>query len=92
MNEKESIIKYAAKVLQEEADAVQNLKQYLTDDFVKSVETILHSKGRVIVTGIGKSAIIGQKIVSTLNFSAKTANGSRNNSNTAFFMSITNPS
>lgn len=67
LNEKESIIKYAAEVLQEEAEAVQNLKQYLTDDFVKSVETILHSKGRVIVTGIGKSAIIGQKIVSTLN-------------------------
>ncbi|MBK9672488.1 MAG: KpsF/GutQ family sugar-phosphate isomerase [Bacteroidetes bacterium] len=36
-------------------------------DFVKSVELIYHSKGRVIITGIGKSAIIAQKIVATLN-------------------------
>ncbi len=67
MNEKESIIKYAAQVLKEEAEAVQNLVQYLNGDFEKAVETILHSRGRVIVTGIGKSAIIGQKIVATLN-------------------------
>lgn len=67
MNEKIDIITYAAQVLQEEADAVSNLKHYLDDDFVKSVETILHSKGRLIITGIGKSAIIGQKIVATLN-------------------------
>ena len=67
LKDSDSIINYAAKVLQEEADAVQKLQQYLSDDFAKSVETILHSKGRVIVTGIGKSAIIGQKIVATLN-------------------------
>ncbi len=67
MDENVDIISYAGKVLQEEADAVQNLRQYLNDDFVKSVQTILHSKGRLIVTGIGKSAIIGQKIVATLN-------------------------
>lgn len=67
LKDRNDIINYAAEVLQEEANAVQTLKQYLTDDFVKSVETILNSKGRVIVTGIGKSAIIGQKIVSTLN-------------------------
>ncbi len=65
--EKTDVIAYAEKVLQEEADAVSNLKGYLNDDFVKSVEAILHSKGRVVVTGIGKSAIIGQKIVATLN-------------------------
>lgn len=65
--EKTEIIKYAERVLQEEADAVSNLKQFLNDDFVESVNEILHSKGRLIVTGIGKSAIIGQKIVATLN-------------------------
>jgi len=61
------IIQYAGKVLQEEADAIHNIIQYLNDDFVNCVTKILHSKGRLVVTGIGKSAIIGQKIVATLN-------------------------
>ncbi|MBP5205771.1 MAG: KpsF/GutQ family sugar-phosphate isomerase [Bacteroidales bacterium] len=64
---KKEILDYASKVLQEESDAVSGVRQYLNEDFVESVETILHSKGRLIVTGIGKSAIIGQKIVATLN-------------------------
>ena len=65
--EKTEILSYAEKVLLEESEAVSNLRRYLDDDFVKSVEEILHSKGRLVVTGIGKSAIIGQKIVATLN-------------------------
>jgi arabinose-5-phosphate isomerase len=65
--EKTDILSYAEKVLLEESEAVGNLRRYLDDDFVKSVEAILHSKGRLVVTGIGKSAIIGQKIVATLN-------------------------
>jgi len=65
--EKTDILSYAEKVLLEESEAVSNLRRYLDDDFVKSVEAILHSKGRLVVTGIGKSAIIGQKIVATLN-------------------------
>src|SRR5690606_15525584 len=40
---------------------------FLNDDFIKSVEAIFNSKGRLIITGIGKSAHIGQKIVATLN-------------------------
>ena len=64
---KKEILDYASQVLKEEADAVNGIRQYLNEDFVESVETILHSKGRLIVTGIGKSAIIGQKIVATLN-------------------------
>ncbi len=67
MDGKKEILDYASQVLQEEADAVSNIRQYLDDDFVKSVETIFHSNGRLIITGIGKSAIIGQKIVATLN-------------------------
>ena len=61
------ILDYASQVLLEEAEAVNKIRQFLNEDFVKSVETILHSNGRLIVTGIGKSAIIGQKIVATLN-------------------------
>jgi len=64
---KKEILDYASQVLKEEADAVNGIRQYLNEDFVECVETILHSKGRLIVTGIGKSAIIGQKIVATLN-------------------------
>lgn len=67
MDVKNEILDYASQVLKEEADAVNGIRQYLNEDFVESVETILHSKGRLIVTGIGKSAIIGQKIVATLN-------------------------
>lgn len=61
------ILGYASQVLLDEAEAVNKIRQYLNDDFTKSVETILRSNGRLIVTGIGKSAIIGQKIVATLN-------------------------
>ena len=68
MNIDDSQLKELAKnVLQEEANSLLNLKNFIDDDFVKSLEVILHSKGRLIVSGIGKSAIIGQKIVATLN-------------------------
>lgn len=50
-----------------EADSVKNLVSFIGKDFVKSVETIFYSKGRVVITGIGKSAIIANKIVATLN-------------------------
>ena len=50
-----------------EAGAVQQLAQLLTDDFHRIVETVLAAKGRLIVSGIGKSALIAQKIVATLN-------------------------
>ena len=65
--EPQEIIQYATKVLQEEADAVSKLTGYLDENFVKAVQEIIKCKGRVIVTGIGKSAIIGQKIVGTFN-------------------------
>lgn len=50
-----------------ESNAIANLSNLLNEDFSKSVELILNSKGRVIITGIGKSAIIANKIVATLN-------------------------
>lgn len=55
------------KVLQTEAEAIQNLIFLINDDFEACVEAILASKGRVVVTGIGKSAIIANKIVATMN-------------------------
>ncbi len=61
-------IKNLAKTtLNIEADSVRNLQNYINDDFVASVKLIYESKGRVVVTGIGKSAIIAQKIVATMN-------------------------
>lgn len=57
----------AVSTLTIEADAILKLTERIDDDFVKVVGEILHIKGRVIITGIGKSAIIAQKIVATLN-------------------------
>jgi arabinose-5-phosphate isomerase len=63
----ENILASAKKTVLAESEAISNLVNYLDDNFVKSVETIFSSKGRLVVTGIGKSAIIAQKIVATLN-------------------------
>lgn len=50
-----------------ESEAITKLIDYLDDNFSKAVEIIFQSKGRLVVTGIGKSAIIGQKMVATFN-------------------------
>ena len=63
----DKIIELAKTTLNIEADSVRNLQNFINDDFVKSVKLIYESKGRVVVTGIGKSAIIAQKIVATMN-------------------------
>lgn len=67
MNLAKNIRKTATRVLQNEAQAILDLINYLDQDFEACVERILSSKGRVVVTGIGKSAIIANKIVATLN-------------------------
>ncbi len=61
------ILSIAKRTILIEADAIKNLVNFLDDDFENAVKTIFESKGRVIVTGIGKSANIGTKIVATLN-------------------------
>lgn len=61
------IQKSAFTTIEEEKNAIANLTQSVNNDFIDAVELIFHSKGRVIVTGIGKSANIGQKIVATFN-------------------------
>ena len=63
----EDIINIARQTITEEAAAVAKLTDYIDDDFTQAVNHILHSKGRVVITGIGKSAIIANKIVATMN-------------------------
>jgi arabinose-5-phosphate isomerase len=57
----------AVSVIDKEARAVEKLKPYVDDEFVAVLNLIYNSRGRLIITGIGKSAIIGNKIVATLN-------------------------
>lgn len=64
---RESILTLAKKTIESESQSIAKLADLLTEDFVKTVEIIHQSKGRLVVTGIGKSAIIAQKIVATLN-------------------------
>ncbi len=61
------IIETAKEVIEKEARAVEALTNYIDDEFETIVNLIFNSKGRVILTGIGKSAIIASKIVATLN-------------------------
>jgi arabinose-5-phosphate isomerase len=57
----------AVSVIDQEAKAVEKLKPFIDDEFVEILNLIYSSKGRLVITGIGKSAIIGSKIVATLN-------------------------
>ena len=67
MKNSKNIIATAKKTINIEAEAIKNLINLLDEGFENTVNSILHSKGRVIVTGVGKSAIIGSKIVATFN-------------------------
>ena len=67
MSTKETILATAKKTILAESEAISQLVDFLTEDFVKTVEIIYQGTGRLVVTGIGKSAIIAQKIVATLN-------------------------
>lgn len=67
MKNKNSIIKIAKDTIEMESKSILNLSDLITDDFANAVELIYQSKGRVVITGIGKSAIIASKIVATLN-------------------------
>ncbi|MCL4114003.1 UNVERIFIED_CONTAM: hypothetical protein GTU68_025265 [Idotea baltica] len=67
MSNSKQILSLAKKTIQEESAAIQNLSTLLDEDFTNIVECIISSKGRVIVSGIGKSAIVANKIVATLN-------------------------
>jgi arabinose-5-phosphate isomerase len=63
----EEIKQIAKEAIRSEAFAISKLEHYINNDFAHCVEKIFNCKGRVVITGIGKSAIIASKIVSTLN-------------------------
>jgi len=67
LNKQEQIISVAKKTIETESKAISNLANLVNEEFAAAVEYIFNSKGRVIITGIGKSAIIATKIVATLN-------------------------
>jgi arabinose-5-phosphate isomerase len=62
-----NILEIAKNTIVSESKSIAKLADLLADDFVKATEIIFNSKGRLVVTGIGKSAIIAQKIVATMN-------------------------
>ena len=63
---KVSILDIAKKVLKTEADAVYALIEKLNSNFEKAVDIVYSSKGRVVITGMGKSGLVGKKIAATL--------------------------
>ncbi|AWX43366.1 Arabinose-5-phosphate isomerase [Flagellimonas maritima] len=67
MSNTQSILSIAKRTLETESKAIQNLVNLLDEQFAHAVQHILDSQGRVIVSGVGKSAIIASKIVATLN-------------------------
>lgn len=66
MTKKQNIIKRAKDVLKIEAQSILRLVDRVDSNFSQAVNLICKSKGRVIITGIGKSGLIGRKIVATL--------------------------
>ncbi|MBS1736546.1 MAG: KpsF/GutQ family sugar-phosphate isomerase [Bacteroidetes bacterium] len=64
---KKKILEIAHETIKAESDAIFGLIDLLDDEFEKSVELIFNCKGRLIITGIGKSAIIAQKLVASYN-------------------------
>lgn len=67
MQNKEEVLGWARETIALEVTAIERLQNQLNDDFVATINEILKADGRVVVTGIGKSAAIGNKIVATLN-------------------------
>ena len=65
--EKTNIIEFGKEVVKLQSESIRNLVELVDENFETAINLILESKGRVVVTGIGKSAIIANKIVATLN-------------------------
>jgi len=65
--QKTSLQEIAKNTLTLEANSILELREFINEEFEKVVELLLTAKGRLVISGIGKSAIIGQKIVATLN-------------------------
>ena len=73
MKKNEEIIQFATQIIENEASAINGLKAKLDNDFAEVVELILENKGNLVFSGIGKSAIIAQKIVATMNSTGTTS-------------------
>lgn len=67
MTNDKKLTQIAQKVLRQEAEALQRISNLVDESFVACVEEILQIRGRVVITGVGKSAIIANKLVATLN-------------------------
>lgn len=67
MKDSKAILEIARQTITLEGDAIHHLATLLTEDFSRAVSCILEADGRVVISGIGKSAIIASKIVATLN-------------------------
>ncbi len=59
------LVQRASRVLSIEAEAIQGLRERLDENFSRAIEILLHAPGKVIVTGVGKSGLIGRKIAAT---------------------------
>ena len=73
MTKNGEIIQFAAQIIDNEANAINMLKARLDDSFAEIVALILENKGNLVFSGIGKSALIAQKIVATMNSTGTTA-------------------
>ena len=72
-NQHHIIQKVAVEAIQNELTSLKVLPSFIQNDFIKAIEIILASEGRVVLTGIGKSAIIAQKISATMNSTGQPA-------------------
>ena len=73
MKKNGEIIRFASQIIDNEANAINGLKAKLDNDFAEVVASIIENKGNLVFSGIGKSAIIAQKIVATMNSTGTTA-------------------
>ena len=62
-----SLKQIALRTIELESQSISGLSRYINEDFEKAINSIAKSKGRLVISGIGKSAVIAQKIVATLN-------------------------
>ena len=73
MKKNEIILESVSQIIENEANAILGLRHQIDGDFQRTVELILENKGNLVFSGIGKSAIIAQKIVATMNSTGTTA-------------------
>ena len=73
MKKNDAIIELAAQIIENESNAIIGLKRQINEDFRDTVDLMLENKGNLVFSGIGKSAIIAQKIVATMNSTGSSA-------------------